>query len=176
MKTAIYAFSGDPITYGHINIVIRASEVFDKIIVAIGNNPNKTCTFSLEERLEMTKECFKNNKDITVMSFSNLLVDFAYEQGADVIVRGVRNAKDFDYESIIYQVGQSQKVGIDTHILFADPELTHVSSSSVKAIAKHNGDISEYIPLHVKQAIEEKMLGQYIIGVTGEAGSGKSYL
>jgi pantetheine-phosphate adenylyltransferase len=178
MTTAIYAFSGDPITFGHIDIVRRAWRVFDKVIVAIGENPKKTYTFSLEERKAMAQKCF-SDPVIEVMSFSNLLIDFAYEQGADVIVKGVRNSADFDYENILHIVGKSQKVGIDTHILFADPKLSHISSSAVKAIALHNGDITGYVPLHVKQAIEQRIYkhsGQTIIGLTGEIGCGKSHI
>jgi pantetheine-phosphate adenylyltransferase len=179
MTTAVYAFSGDPITYGHIDIIVRARLVFDRVIVAIGINPDKSYTFNLQEREEMARKCFFDPA-IEVMSFSNLLVDFAYEQGASVIIKGVRNSADFDYESILDAVGKSQEVGIDTHILFADPKLSHISSTVVKSIAKHNGDISNYVPLHVKQAIEQRLygldMGQTIIGVTGEIGSGKSYI
>jgi len=181
MTTAIYAFSGDPITYGHINIIERALVVFDKVIVAIGENPKKTYTFNLAEREEMARRCFTNiagmaDPCIRVLSFPNLLIDFAYEQGASVIIKGVRNAADFDYENILDSVGKSQNLGIDTHILFADPKLAHISSTVVKEIAQHSGDIHEYVPLHVKQAIEEKVLDQHIIGLTGVVGSGKSYI
>ena len=178
MTTAIYAFSGDPITYGHIDIIKRANKVFDQVIVAIGENPDKQYTFNLREREEMARRCFSYIADaaIRVMSFSNLLVDFAYEQGADVIIKGVRNSADFDYENVLHSVGQSQKIGIDTHILFADPELSHVSSSAVKGIVKHGGDIHEYVPLHVKEYIEKKICKQMIIGVTGEICAGKSHI
>jgi len=179
MTTAVYAFSGDPITYGHIDIIVRARLVFDRVIVAIGINHGKSYTFNLQEREEMARKCFFDPA-IEVMSFSNLLVDFAYEQGASVIIKGVRNSADFDYESILDAVGKSQEVGIDTHILFANPKLSHISSSAVKSIAKHQGDISNYVPLHVKQAIEQRLygldMGQTIIGITGEIGSGKSYI
>ncbi len=175
MTTAIYAFSGDPITYGHINIIERAKKIFDKVIVAIGENPNKKYTFNLAERKEMAGRCFYD-PSIKVLSFSNLLVDFAYEQGVSIIIKGVRNADDFNYENILHSVGQSQNLGIDTHILFADPKFAHVSSSAVKAIAIHSGDIHQYVPLHVKQAIEERICGQQIIGVTGEIGCGKSHI
>ena len=181
MKTAIYAFSGDPITYGHMNIIERAIKVFDRVIVAIGENPDKTYTFNLAERKEMALRCFSNSAGmahphITVMSFSNLLIDFAYEQGVDVVVKGVRNSADFDYEAVLDSVGKSQKLGIDTHILFADPELAHVSSSAVKAIAKHNGNITKYVPLNVKQAVEERVCEQHILGITGPIGCGKSHI
>lgn len=175
MTTAIYAFSGDPITYGHINIIERARKVFDQVIVAIGENPDKKYSFSLQKREEMAKKCFKDPA-IRVLSFSNLLVDFAYEQGASVIIKGVRNSADFNYENILHFVGKSQKVGIDTHVLFADPKLAHISSSSVKSIAQHSGDIYEYVPLHVKEAIENGIYEKYIIGVTGEIGCGKSHI
>lgn len=181
MRTAIYAFSGDPITYGHINIIQRTLKVFDRIIVAIGENPDKTYTFNLAEREKMARQCFTNcagmvDPLVKVISFSNLLIDFAYEQGASVIIKGVRNSADFNYENILHSVGQSQKIGIDTHILFADPELAHISSSTAKAIAQHSGDISKYVPLHVKQAIEERVCKQHIVGITGEIGSGKSHI
>ncbi len=181
MTTAIYAFSGDPITYGHINIIERALQVFDKVVVAIGENPDKKYTFNLAEREKMALKCFSNSAGmphphVKVVSFSNLLVDFAYEQGADVVVKGVRNSADFDYEAVLDSVGKSQKLGIDTHILFADPELAHISSSTVKAIVKHSGDIHEYVPLHVKQALEERINGQHIVGLTGEIGCGKSHI
>jgi len=178
MTTAIYAFSGDPITYGHIDIIVRARLVFDRVIVAIGINPDKGYTFDWATRKEMAEKCF-SDPGIVVMSFSNLLVDFAYEQDASVIIKGVRNSADFDYENILHSVGKSQEVGIDTHILFANPQLAHISSTVVKSIAKQNGDITNYVPLHVKQAIEQRIYGhsgQTIIGLTGEIGSGKSYI
>jgi len=180
MKKAIYAFSGDPITYGHIDIIARASNVFDQVVVGIGANPEKEAkklyTFNLEERTEMAKKSLERFKNVEVISFSGLLVDYAYEQGIGVIVKGVRNATDFDYENVLHQVGESQKLGIDTHILFARPELAHISSSVVKAIQKEHGLISEYVPLHVKQCLEARISGQYIVGVTGEIGAGKSYV
>ena len=172
MKKAMYAFSGDPITYGHIDIIKRASKVFD-LIVGIGVNPDKEYMFNLSEREEMAKQCFPNVK---VVSFKGLLVDYAYEHGVDVIVKGVRNRADFDYENILHQMGESQKLGIDSHILFAKPSLAHMSSSVVKKIQKEQGLTHEYVPLYVKQLLEKRMSGQFIVGVTGEIGVGKSYL
>ncbi|MBN2880747.1 pantetheine-phosphate adenylyltransferase [Candidatus Woesearchaeota archaeon] len=175
MKTAIYAFSGDPITFGHIDIIRRASGVFDRLIVAIGENPSKNYLFSLDERLDMAKKSLLEFSNVAVCSFSGLLVDFAYENNVDIIVKGVRNSVDFNYENVLHQVGESQKLGIDTYILFARPELSHISSSIVKSIQKEQGLIHDYVPLYVKQKLEEKLSNQLIIGVTGEIGSGKSY-
>lgn len=176
MKKAIYAFSGDPITYGHIDIIERASKVFDKVVVGIGANPEKKYMFSLEERTKMAQRSLAKFPNVEVVSFQGLLVDYAYENEIKTIVKGVRNATDFDYENILHQVGESQKLGIDTHILFAKPKLAHVSSSVVKAIQKEQGLIHEYVPLYVKQCLESRMSGQYIVGITGEIGAGKSYV
>ena len=176
MTTAMYAFSGDPITFGHIDIIKRASKVFDKVVVGIGVNPSKNYLFTLEERLSLAKKSLIDLNNVKVVSFSGLLVDYAYENDIDVIVKGVRNSADFDYENILHQVGDSQKLGIDTFILFARPELAHVSSSIVKGIQKEQGFVHEYVPLNVKQEIERKLSNQFIIGVTGEIGSGKSFV
>jgi pantetheine-phosphate adenylyltransferase/dephospho-CoA kinase len=176
MKKAMYAFSGDPITYGHIDIIERASKVFDQLIVGIGVNPEKKYTFSLEERTNMANKSLNRYDNVKVVSFSGLLVDYAYENNVNVIIKGVRNSVDFDYENVLHQVGESQKVGIDTHILFAKPELSHVSSSAVKGIQKENGLLIDYVPIHVKQKLEERISKQYIVGLTGEIGSGKSYV
>ncbi len=175
MTRAIYAFSGDPITYGHINIIKRAAKAFPGLLVAIGVNPEKIYTFSLEERKAMAELALRSIPNVFVTSFEGLLVDFAYEQDISVVIKGVRNADDFNYENTLHQVGESQKLGIDTHILFADPTLAHISSTAVKQIYKNNyGDIHEFVPLYVKQMIEKKLSNQLFIGVTGEIASGKS--
>ena len=176
MAKAMYAFSGDPITFGHMDIINRGAKVFEKLVVGIGVNPDKKYTFTLEERTELAKRATSHLPNVEVLSFSGMLVDYAYENGIEVIVKGVRNSADFDYENILHQAGESQSLGIDTHILFARPELSHVSSSMVKAIQKEHGLIHEYVPLNVKQALEARISGQYVLGITGEIGCGKSYL
>jgi pantetheine-phosphate adenylyltransferase/dephospho-CoA kinase len=176
MVKAIYAFSGDPITYGHIDIIERASKAFDNLIVGIGVNPAKKYMFSLKERTEMAQKSLSKFSNVEVVSFEGSLVDYAYENCVDVIVKGVRNARDFEYEKELDQVGKSQKLKIDTHVLFANSELEHISSSAVKGIQSAQGSLLGYVPLYVKQCLEAKMSGQYIVGVTGEIGSGKSYV
>ncbi len=176
MKRAIYAFSGDPITYGHMDIIKRAAGVFDEVVVAIGSNPDKKYTFTLDERTDMARRSLASIPNARVVSFRGLLVDYAYENNIPVIVKGVRSSADFDYENVLHQVGASQKLGIDTLILLADPKLAHISSSAAKAIQKEQGLIHEYVPLYVKQRVEERISGQYIIGVTGEPGAGKSFV
>ena len=176
MKKAIYAFSGDPITYGHLDIIKRATEVFDEVTVAIGINPEKEYMFSLNERTMMAEQSLKNIPGVVVVAFEGLLVDYAYEHNIPVIIKGLRNGKDFDYELILHQMSQSQQLDIDTFFLPAKQDLAHISSSSAKGLQLEQGLIHEYVPLYVKQCLEAKISGQYIIGVTGEIGSGKSYL
>ncbi|WP_444995219.1 pantetheine-phosphate adenylyltransferase [Aliikangiella sp. IMCC44359] len=173
---AVYAFSADPITNGHINLVTRISDSFQQVIVGIGRNPLKSYLFSLEERLSLAKKALQHLPNVRVVSFRGMVVDFACEQGANIIVKGIRNATDFDYEQTHHQVGVSQQAGIDTHILFADPTLAHVSSSAVKAIQIEHGTLEKYVPLVVKSALEAKISKQLIVGITGEIASGKSTL
>ena len=176
MAKALYAFSGDPITYGHLNIIQRAARAFDELIVGIGINPNKKYMFSLEERTRMAKEAVADLDNVSVVSFKCLLVSYAYEQGIQVLVKGVRDSRDFDYEMLLYQAGESQKLGIDTHLLPARQDLIHVASSVVKSILIEQGEVHTYVPIHVQQALYERMLGQYIVGITGETGVGKSHI
>lgn len=174
MKKAIFALSGDPIHNGHLDIVRRATQVFDEVVVGIGANPDKKCLFSLDERLEMARRSLAQVPNAVVAAFEGLLVDYAYEQGIHVIVKGVRGASDFDYENLLHRVGESQELGIDTFLLFARPDLVHVSSTTIKALQQEEGFIHRYVPLYVKQCLEDKVSHQYILGVTGEIGSGKS--
>lgn len=175
-STALYAFSADPITYGHIDVVERVRHVFDRVVVGIGRNPTKKYLLSLDARLALARQALAHLPGVTVLPFHGMVVDFALEQGAQVIVKGVRNAADFDYEQVHHLVGLSQRAGIDTHILFASPALAHVSSSAVKAIQLEHGFIHEYVPLAVKAALEEVLCGQLVVGVTGVVGAGKSTL
>ncbi len=172
----MYAFSGDPITYGHLNIIQRAARAFDELIVGIGINPSKKYMFSLEERTTMAKKAVADLANVSVVSFKGLLVSYAYEQGIQVLVKGVRDSRDFDYEMLLYQAGESQKLGIDTHLLPARQDLIHVASSVVKSILIEQGDVHTYVPIHVQQALYERMLGQYVVGITGETGVGKSHI
>jgi pantetheine-phosphate adenylyltransferase/dephospho-CoA kinase len=176
MAKAIYAFSGDPITFGHIDVITRAARNFDKLVVGIGVNPGKNYMFSLEERLRMAKKATEHLQNVEVVSFKGLLIDYAYEQGISAIVKGVRNITDFDYENNLRLHGETQKLGIETYLLFADPRLAHISSSGVKAMLAEHAFIQDYVPIQVKQNLEARMKGQYIIGITGEPGCGKSYL
>jgi len=156
---AIYAFSGDPITYGHIDTIRRAAKSFDEVIAAIGENPDKKYTFNIDERREMAMKSLSHLSNVAVDSF-----------------HGIRNNEDFNYEVLLDQIGESQKLGIETFFIPSRQDKLHISSSAVKAIQKEQGLIHEYVPLYVKQCLEAKISNQHIIGITGEMGSGKSYV
>lgn len=148
-KIAIYPGSFDPITNGHLSIIQRASGIFDEIIIAVARNSQKKgALFTLDERLEqldMLSEKIKTNTALRAMSFDGLLIDFAKTQNACAIVRGVRNAHDAAYEQQMIHMNRHLS-GIETVLLFTTPELSFVSSSLVKEVAKYGGDVSAFIP------------------------------
>lgn len=175
MTTAIYALSGDPITYGHIDIITRSAKLFDKLIVALGINANKKYLLSPEERISVAKQSLIFLPNVEVLFFEGLLVDFAYEQHADAIIRGIRNSVDFNYEQGIEQVNGTQSQ-METLLMFSKSKMSHISSSNVKALQQENGFIHEYVPLPVKKMMELKISNQVVFGVTGIMGAGKSYV
>jgi len=176
MKEAIYAASLDPITYGHKNLVERALKVFDRILVAIGINEVKKPLFSLKEREAMArKELAEFGNKVQVMSFNGMLSDFAYENNISTIIRGARSTPDFDYEKLLGDINRYS--GVDTIIYTSTPELSHISSSAAKAITMNAGkNILDYVSVDIKRRLEEELLHQCRIGVTGMIGSGKSWI
>ena len=173
---ALYAFSGDPITKGHIDLIERAYRLFSNLTIGIGVNPEKKYTFTLEERLEMVKHCTKHLPNIKIVSYTGLLADFVYENNIDIVVRGIRNSKDLNDEYNLHLACKSQGMHFEIVPLFTAPELSHISSSVVKAMTKEQGKLIPFVPMYVKQKLEERMLGQYIVSVTGTIGAGKSYI
>jgi len=173
---AIYAFSGDPITFGHIHIIEMAARIFGELIVGIGVNPAKKYLFSLEERLALAQKALAQHKNIKVVLFRGLLVDYAFENDITVVIRGLRNNEDFNMELMLHQINESQKYNIETIYFPSTQTMSHISSGAAKALQLEQGFVFEYVPLNVKQKLEERLSGQYIIGVTGEIGCGKSYL
>lgn len=174
MSKAIFVFSADPITLGHLDIIRKASAIFDELIVGVANNPEKKYLFTFQERLAMVKESVKNIARIRVEASLGLTVDFALQNKASVIVRGVRTTADLDHELIYAQMTLSQKTGLQTIFIPADPKLIHVSSSVVKGIQKDHGLIIDFVPYNVKAKLEEKMYHQYFFSITGSISSGKT--
>jgi pantetheine-phosphate adenylyltransferase len=172
----IYAGSFDPIHNGHIDVITRAAKTFEELEVAVGNNSAKKYSFTLEERADIARKVLANIPNVQVTSFNGLLTRYASQQGIHTIVKGIRDYEDFKIEALYHRVGESQNSEIETVLFIAKPELEHVSSSAVKILQQEHGDIHEYVPLSVKQKLEERISGQYFVGITGETGSGKSYV
>ncbi len=157
MKAAIYPGSFDPVTYGHLDIIRRASEIFDELIVSVLNNKAKTPLFSAQERVKMLEEITKDMPNVTVDSFSGLLIDYAKEKNVHVAIRGLRAITDFEYELQIAQTNRKFSGGeLDTVFLTTSLEYAYLSSSTVKEIASFNGDISQCVPPFVGKLIYEK--------------------
>ena len=147
MKTAIFPGSFDPFTIGHADIVRRALPLFDSIIIAVGINHQKTPFFPLEKRLESIKRAFANEPRVSVVAYTELTVDFARENNAQFIIRGIRTIADFEYERTMADANaELAEQKIETIALFTKPELGHVSSSFVIDLASHGHDISPYLP------------------------------
>jgi pantetheine-phosphate adenylyltransferase len=174
MKKGIYAFSGDPITYGHVHVIEKAIPHYGRLFVAIGVNPDKEYLFTLEERVDMARHVLAPYPTVEVTRFTGLLVDFAYEHCIDEIVRGLRDNVDMHYEMHVKAINDSQRLGISTVFIPCDDNKAHISSSAVRALQREQGLIHEYVPLYVKQKLEEKITGQFIVGLTGGIATGKS--
>ncbi|MDR0431008.1 MAG: pantetheine-phosphate adenylyltransferase [Tannerellaceae bacterium] len=146
MKTiALFPGTFDPFTIGHQSLVTRALGLVDEIVIAIGKNEQKQTYFSLEKRLESIRKLYGGNPRIRVESYDSLTVDYAASIGAKVILRGIRTVNDFEYEKSIADVNRKLN-GIDTFILFTEPEHTHISSSIVRELLRYGKDISPFVP------------------------------
>ncbi len=157
MKRAVYPGSFDPVTYGHLDIIERASQMFDELIVAVLNNQGKTPLFSVDERVKMLKEATKDIPNVKVDSFNGLLIDYAAKQDLHIAVRGLRAITDFEYELQIAQTNRKfSKEQLDTIFLTTSLEYAYLSSSTVKEIAYFGGDISECVPEFVAELIYDK--------------------
>ena len=157
MKRAVYPGSFDPVTFGHLDVIRRASEVFDVLIVSVLNNKVKTPLFSVEERVKMLEEATSDLPNVTIDSFSGLLIDYAAKKNIHVAIRGLRAITDFEYELQIAQTNRKFSAGkLDTVFLTTSLEYAYLSSSTVKEIASFNGDISECVPDFVGRLIYEK--------------------
>ena len=164
MKTlALYPGSFDPITYGHLDILERATELFDKVIITIAINNKKDTVFSGDEREELITECLAGKKwaeRVEIQQFTGLLVDFAKEKDAQTLVRGVRQVSDFEYEFRMALTNRRLAPDVDTVFLMPNEQLTFISASLVKEIAYWDGDLSSFVPEHVAEALHEKFKDQ----------------
>lgn len=158
--TAIYPGTFDPITNGHIDIIIRSLKSFDHIIVGIGPNPKKTTLFSLEERISMVKECLSTipnaSSKISVEAFDGLLVDFAKKQNASVIIRGLRAISDFEYEFQMALMNRKLDSEIETVFLMPSEEYSYLTSSIIKVVGSFGGDVSSLVPTVANEMLKLK--------------------
>jgi pantetheine-phosphate adenylyltransferase len=156
MKIAIFPGSFDPITVGHIDLIERSVQLFDKIIVAVGENNQKNYLFTLQQRKLWLDKVFANHDKVAVESYNGLTADFAKERKAHYLIRGLRNASDFDYEKTISQLNNIIGKGLETVFFIAKPKLGHISSTIVREIIKGKGDVSEFVPQEVNIDLKTK--------------------
>lgn len=156
MKTAIYPGSFDPVTFGHIDIIKRASQIFDNLTVAVLNNKVKTPLFSVNERVKILEDVVKDLPNVTVTSYEGLLVDFAKQSGANAIIRGLRAVTDFEYELQLSQTNKKLCDDVDTIFLTTALEYAYLSSSTVKEVASFGGDISKFVPEFIAELTYQK--------------------
>ena len=157
MRIAVYPGSFDPITNGHLNVIRRASKLYDRLVVGVLVNSAKTPLFSAEERKEMIDEQIKDLPNVSCDTFSGLLVDFAKQQGASVIVKGLRNVADFEYEFQIALLNKALNPEFETMFMMTDSKYSYISSSMVKEVAKYKGELEGLIPPEVIEKIKNKI-------------------
>ena len=160
--SAIYPGTFDPITNGHLDLISRASKLYHKVIVGVAVNRNKTPLFSLNERVELVKAVTAEFSNVLVIGFDNLLVECAQQQGADVILRGLRAVSDFEYEFQL--AGMNRRLAPDLETVFLTPaeQYEFISSSMIREIAQLNGDVSCFVPDLVHQSLINKFRGNKI--------------
>lgn len=153
MIKAIYPGSFDPITLGHLDIIRRIQPLFSELTVVVANSRQKAYLFSLEERVQMIRENLGGLKNVRIDKADGLIVDYARDNGAKVIVRGLRAVSDFEYEANMAGINKTLNGDIETMIVFTRPEFSFVASSMVKEVAQHGGELKNFVPPNVVQAM-----------------------
>jgi len=149
MRKAIFPGTFDPFTIGHYSVVQRALTFMDEVIIGIGINDSKRTWFSTERRVEMVRQLYADEPRVTVAAYDGLTVDFAKEHGAQFIVRGIRTVRDFEYEETIADINR-KLAGIETLLLFTEPELTSISSTVVRELLQFGKDVTPFLPQGLK--------------------------
>lgn len=155
--TAIFPGTFDPITNGHIDLITRASQLFPRLIIAVAQNPSKKTLFALDERVNLASSAIEHLLNVEVIGFDNLMTDFAQKHNATVVVRGVRTTHDFEYERQLAEMNRALKPDLDTIFLMPSIAMGFISSTIVKDVAFHGGDISNLVPLHVKTELLKRL-------------------
>ncbi|MDB2363698.1 pantetheine-phosphate adenylyltransferase [Flavobacteriales bacterium] len=154
-KIAVFPGSFDPFTLGHEAIVHRAIKLFDKVIIGIGVNAQKVGFIPVQKRMELIAEMFNNTPQVEVKSFKGLTVEFCKQEGANYILRGLRDGKDFDYERSIAMMNRDISKSIETFFLITDPEYTAINASIVRDIARNGGNIDGFVPKNIAKEIKD---------------------
>jgi len=157
MLKAIYPGSFDPVTYGHIDIIERAARTFEYLIVAVAGNPHKDPLFSLEERMEMLEEVCRGLQNVSVDSFSGLLVRYMERQEARVIVRGLRAVSDFEYEFQMALMNRKLNPGIETVFMMTNSDYSFLSSSIVREVVALGGSVQDLVPPSIERRLRERL-------------------
>ena len=157
MITAVYPGSFDPATYGHLDIIKRASISFDRVIVGVLHNSAKSPLFSVEERVKMLEEVTKDIPNVKIIPFEGLLVDFAHKLNAKIVIRGLRAITDFEYELQMAQTNHKLASDVETIFLITNLQYSYLSSTTVKEVAAFGGDISQFVPDYIEQKVWGKM-------------------
>ena len=156
-RVAVYTGVFDPIHRGHVDVIRRGSHVFDKLVVGVGINPEKTPYFSIDERVELITKIVANLENVTVLPFTGLAVHFVRKVGARVMLRGLRTLSDMEYEFTMSLTNLALDTEIETIFLMAKEEFSHVSSSLIRQIATFKGDVDKFVPAEVKAALMRKI-------------------
>ena len=156
MIHAVYPGSFDPITFGHLDIIHRGTNVFDKVTVAVLTNPNKHPLFTVEERLQMIREVTKELPNVEVDSFNGLLIDYLHQKQANTIIKGLRAVSDFEYELQMASINRKLAPDIETFFMMTNNKYSFLSSSIVKEVARHNGQVVGLVPPLVEEALRIK--------------------
>ena len=157
MRTAIYPGSFDPFTNGHLDIVQRAIKLFDSVIVAVANNEGKKPLFTLEERVSLVKKSVRGFPNVTVDSFSGLLVNYVDERGGQAVIRGLRAISDFEFEFQLALMNRKLNERVETIFMMPKETYTFLSSRITKEIARLGGDVRAFVPAHVETALKKKL-------------------
>lgn len=160
MSKAVYPGSFDPVTYGHLDVIVRGSKSFDEVIVGVLQNSAKSPLFSVEERVNMLKDVTSHFPNVEVQSFAGLLIDFVRSNDANVIVRGLRAITDFEYELQLAQMNRVIAPEIDTLFLTTNLKYAYLSSSMAKEVAMYGGDISSFLSPEIAEKVREKYAAQ----------------
>ncbi len=155
-KIAIYPGTFDPVTNGHIDLVLRSKDIFDKVFVSIGINPAKTPLFSVEERIELLQQSLNGIEGVEISSYSGLLVDHARAKGAVAVIRGLRALSDFEYEFQLALMNRKLAEEISTVFLMPHEKYTYVNSSLIRNLAQLGQDVSDFVPTAVQEALKRK--------------------